>query len=225
MQQALYDALVKYVGNPPRDRAVAGRALGDLADAKTWTFHLVRNAQVPQRRPGRPPRRCAGRSRAASSSTRARLDAVKDFLKADGIKVVERAHHPVHARPSPTRRSCRFVPWWYVMNPKQVMANEQGGDLGQKWLTENEAGSGPFKIKRWQQGVLLRDRGGRQTTGRAGQVEGPRAAASSTSSSASRRRSARRCCAARPTSSRGSPPTTTTRWPRRRASSSRTTPA
>src|SRR5204862_7250080 len=40
------------------------------------------------------------------------------------------------------------------MNPKQVMANEQAGDLGQKWLTENAAGSGPFKIKRWQQGVL-----------------------------------------------------------------------
>src|SRR3989442_15050526 len=40
------------------------------------------------------------------------------------------------------------------MNPKQVMANEQGGDLGQKWLTDNAAGSGPFKIKRWQQGVL-----------------------------------------------------------------------
>ena len=40
------------------------------------------------------------------------------------------------------------------MNPKQVLANEQGGDLGQKWLTDNEAGSGPFKIKRWQQGVL-----------------------------------------------------------------------
>src|SRR5437899_12367455 len=40
------------------------------------------------------------------------------------------------------------------MNPKQVLANEQGGDLGQKWLTTNAAGSGPFKIKRWEQGVL-----------------------------------------------------------------------
>jgi peptide/nickel transport system substrate-binding protein len=47
-----------------------------------------------------------------------------------------------------------FLPWWYVMNPVQVMANEVDGDLGQKWLTDNDAGSGPFKMKRWEHGVL-----------------------------------------------------------------------
>ena len=47
-----------------------------------------------------------------------------------------------------------MLPWWYVMNPKQVMANEVTGDLGQKWLTTNAAGSGPFKIKRWEPGTL-----------------------------------------------------------------------
>jgi peptide/nickel transport system substrate-binding protein len=40
------------------------------------------------------------------------------------------------------------------MNPKQVMANEVDGDLGQKWLVENEAGSGPFKLARVEQGTL-----------------------------------------------------------------------
>jgi peptide/nickel transport system substrate-binding protein len=40
------------------------------------------------------------------------------------------------------------------MNPKEVTAHEKDGDMGQEWLTENAAGSGPFKIKRWEQGTL-----------------------------------------------------------------------
>jgi peptide/nickel transport system substrate-binding protein len=69
------------------------------------------------------------------------------FLKEDGIKVVNE-HTIQFTLTQPYAAFLSFVPWWYVMNPKQVLANEQGGDLGQKWLTENEAGSGPFKIKR-----------------------------------------------------------------------------
>ena len=78
---------------------------------------------------------------------------LSDFLKEDGIKVVNE-HTIQFTLTQPYAAFLSFVPWWYVMNPKQVLANEQGGDLGQKWLTDNAAGSGPFKIKRWQQGVL-----------------------------------------------------------------------
>ena len=90
------------------------------------------------------------------------------------------------------------------MNPKQVMANEQGGDLGQKWLTDNEAGSGPFKIKRWQQGVLHRSRRW-TTTGRAGRRR-TTCGGVIYRSCARRRPAARRCCAARSTSWTGCPP-------------------
>jgi peptide/nickel transport system substrate-binding protein len=47
-----------------------------------------------------------------------------------------------------------FLPWWYIMNPNEVMANVVDDDFGQAWLTENAAGSGPFRIKRWEQGTL-----------------------------------------------------------------------
>src|SRR5215467_9950078 len=43
MQQALYDALVKYVGNPPEVQPWLAERCEASADAKTWTFHLLNN--------------------------------------------------------------------------------------------------------------------------------------------------------------------------------------
>ena len=34
------------------------------------------------------------------------------------------------------------------------MANEVDGDMGRKWLIDNEAGSGPYKLRRVEQGNL-----------------------------------------------------------------------
>ena len=45
MQQALYDGLVKYVGNPPEIVPWLAERWESSADAKTWTFHLARNAK------------------------------------------------------------------------------------------------------------------------------------------------------------------------------------
>src|SRR5438034_10684367 len=45
MQQALYDALVKYVGNPPEIVPWLAERWEVSPDAKTWTFHLVKNAR------------------------------------------------------------------------------------------------------------------------------------------------------------------------------------
>jgi peptide/nickel transport system substrate-binding protein len=78
---------------------------------------------------------------------------LSDFLKEDGIRVLD-DHTIQFTLTQPYAPFLSFVPWWYVMNPKQVLTQEQGGDLGQKWLTDHEAGSGPFRIKRWEQGVL-----------------------------------------------------------------------
>ena len=152
MQQALYDGLVKYVGNPPEIQPWLAERWETSADAKTWTFHLVKNARFHN---GDPVTAEAVRWSFARTLKLNQGPAwmLSDFLKEDGIKVVNE-HTIQFTLSQPYAAFLSFVPWWYVMNPKQVLANEQGGDLGQKWLTDNEAGSGPFKIKRWQQGVL-----------------------------------------------------------------------
>jgi peptide/nickel transport system substrate-binding protein len=152
MQQALYDGLVKYVGNPPEIVPWLAERWESSPDARTWTFHLVKNARFHN---GDPVTAEAVRWSFVRTLKLNQGPAwmLSDFLKEDGIRAVNE-HTVQFTLTQPYAPFLSFVPWWYVMNPKQVLANEQNGDLGQKWLTENEAGSGPFKIKRWQQGVL-----------------------------------------------------------------------
>ncbi len=152
MQQSLYDALVKYVGNPAEIVPWLAEKWESSADAKTWTFHLAKTAKFHN---GDPVTAEAVRWSFARTLKLNQGPAwmLSDFLKEDGIKVVDE-HTVQFTLTQPYAAFISFVPWWYVMDPKQVMANEQGGDMGQKWLTDHEAGSGPFRIKRWEQGVL-----------------------------------------------------------------------
>jgi peptide/nickel transport system substrate-binding protein len=152
MQQALYDGLVKYVGNPPEIVPWLAERWEISPDARTWTFHLARAARFTN---GDPVTAEAVRWSFARTLKLNQGPAwmLSDFLKDDGIKVVD-PHTIRFTLTQPYAPFVSFLPWWYVMNPKEVMAHAQGDDLGQKWLTDNAAGSGPFRIKRWQQGVL-----------------------------------------------------------------------
>ncbi len=152
MQQSLYDALAKYVGNPAEIVPWLAERWESSPDARTWTFHLVKNARFHN---GDPVTAEAVRFSFARTLKLNQGPAwmLSDFLKEDGIKVVD-DYTVRFTLTQPYAPFLSFVPWWYVMNPKQVLANEQSGDQGQKWLTSNEAGSGPFRIKRWEQGAL-----------------------------------------------------------------------
>ena len=152
MQQALYDGLAKYVGNPPEIVPWLAERWEVSPDGRTWTFHLAKNARFTN---GDPVTADAVRWSFARTLKLNQGPAwmLSDFLKEDGVKVVNDSTLQLNLT-QPYAPLLSFVPWWYVMNPKEVLAHEQNGDLGQKWLTENAAGSGPFRIKRWQQGVL-----------------------------------------------------------------------
>jgi peptide/nickel transport system substrate-binding protein len=152
MQQALYDALVKYVGNPPEIVPWLAERWEVSPDARSFTFHLARNARFHG---GEPVTADAVRWSFARTLKLNQGPAwmLADVLKEDGIKVVN-DHTIQFTLNQPYAPFLSFLPWWYVMNPKEVMAHEQDGDAGQKWLTNNAAGSGPFRIKRWEQGVL-----------------------------------------------------------------------
>jgi len=50
-----------------------------------------------------------------------------------------------------------------VVDRKEVLAHEVDGDLGHAWLRSNHAGSGPFKLRRWNANeVLILDRNDRR---------------------------------------------------------------
>lgn len=152
MQQAVYDAMAKYNGNPTKVEPWLAERWEVSPDAKVWTFHLVKNAKFHNGD--------AVDAEAVRYSFERGLKLnkgvawmLKDFLDPAGIQVVD-AHTVRFTLKQGYAPFIGWVPWWYIVNPKQVKANEVAGDYGQKWLTENSAGSGPFKQKRWEQNVL-----------------------------------------------------------------------
>lgn len=152
MQQAMYDALLKYVDTPPRIVPWLAESHEVSDDGLTYTFRLVDNAKFHN---GDPVDAEAVRWSFERTLTLGKGPAwmLNSFLKAENIRAVD-ARTVEFTLDRPFAPFTSFLPWWFIMNPKQVMANEVDGDLGQKWLIENEAGSGPYMLKRVEQGTL-----------------------------------------------------------------------
>ncbi|MEO9190400.1 MAG: ABC transporter substrate-binding protein [Acetobacteraceae bacterium] len=153
MQQSVYDALTKYVDNPARVIPWLAKSWETSADGLTWTFHLVDNAKFHNGDPvdAEAVRYSFERGLKLNKGVAWML---KDDLDPSDIVAVDA--HTVRMK---LRRVfpgfLSFVPWWFIVNPKQVTAHLANDDYGQLWLTVNEAGSGPFRIQRWDpQGVM-----------------------------------------------------------------------
>lgn len=152
VQQAVYDALVKYEGNPAEIKPWLAESWESSEDGKTWTFKLVENAKFHN---GDPVNAEAVRY---SFERGLKLNKgvawmLKDFLDPAGISVVD--EHTVRFELKASYAPfLSFLPWWFIVNPAEVQAHEVDGDYGQAWLTEHAAGSGPFRIDRWEPNVL-----------------------------------------------------------------------
>ena len=47
-----------------------------------------------------------------------------------------------------------FIPWWFIMNPKEMIAHTVDDDYGQEWLLDHDTGSGPYKMVRAELGKV-----------------------------------------------------------------------
>jgi len=152
IQQAVYDALVKYEGDPAVIKPWLAEKWETSADGMTWTFTLAANAKFHN---GDPVDAEAVRYsfERALKLNKGVAWMLKDFLDPDSIKAVDARTVQFNLK-SPYAAFLSFLPWWYVVNPKEVKANEVDGDYGQKYLIDHAAGSGPFKLKRWEPNVL-----------------------------------------------------------------------
>ncbi len=150
LEQALYDGLVKYVGNPPKVEPWLAKDWTVSDDGLTWTFHLADNAKFHSGNPVT--------AEAVAYSFKRTLGLNKgpawmlsDFLKPEGIKVVD--EHTVQFKlERPYAAFLSFLPWWYIVDPAVVKEHEVNGDQGQAWLNEHAAGSGPYELSKFEQG-------------------------------------------------------------------------
>lgn len=152
IQQATYDALLKYEGDPPTIKPWLATSWEVDPTATVWTFKLDPRAKFHS---GNPVDAAAVK---ASFERTLKLNKgpawmFADFLKPEGITVVD----PQTVRFTLTKPYAPFlgmIPWWFIVDVKEAMAHEENGDMGQKWLTEHTAGSGPFKVKRIEPNTL-----------------------------------------------------------------------
>ena len=146
IQQATYDALVKYEGDPAEVKPWLATSWTVNPDATLWTFKLDPRAKFQN---GDPVDAAAVK---ASFLRTMKINKGPAWMYA-GILAPERiiVVDPQTIRFALTRPFggfLGFLPWWYIVNTKEAAAHEEAGDLGQKWLTDHTAGSGPYKVKR-----------------------------------------------------------------------------
>lgn len=152
IQQSVYDALLKYEGNPPKLIPWLAESYTVSPDGKTYTFKLDKKAKFHTGDP------------VTATDVKFSFQRIvdlklgpavlfMDIVDRESLTVVDAGTFRVSLK-KPYAPFLATVPWLYILNSKQVMANTKDNDYGQKWLMDHEAGSGPFTIRRWEQGNL-----------------------------------------------------------------------
>ncbi len=121
MQQAVYDGLAKYVGNPAKVVPWLAERWETSPDGLTWTFHLVGNAKFHN---GDPVDAEAVRFsfERALKLNKGVAWMLKGHLDPTGIAAVDPRTVRITLT-QPYGAFLSFIPLWFIVNPKQVMAN------------------------------------------------------------------------------------------------------
>ena len=147
----MYDCLVRWVGNPPKLESWLAEKIDIGADGVTYTITLRPNATFHDGAPVT--------AEDVVYSLERILALKKGAYALFGDIVSPGATRAVDAR---TVRFTLTKPYavflsslseLWVVNGKLVRQHEKAGDWGADWLTRNEAGSGGFKLRRYDPAI------------------------------------------------------------------------
>lgn len=151
-QKAVYDSLLRYDGNPAVIEPLLATEVTPNTDASEWTIKLDPAAKFHD---GSPVDATAVQYN-FGRLLRKNLGPAWMFvgiMDENSAQVVDPATLKVTLL-KPFSPFQAILPWLFVANPALVQANDSGGDEGEGWLKEHEAGSGPYTIKRWEIGSV-----------------------------------------------------------------------
>ena len=143
----VYDGLVDVVGMPPRIEPRLATDWTVSGDGLVYTFNLNREAKFHDGAPvtAEAVRYSFERIKAVGRGNNWMIDGV---VGPDSIRVVD-DHTVEFTLLQPFAPFLQVLPWISVVNPAVIEANE-GGDLGQTYLLNDTAGSGPFTVARFE---------------------------------------------------------------------------
>ncbi len=146
----MYDGLMRWQDNPPQLKPWLAEKVDVSPDGLTYTFTL-RDAKFHDGSP------------VEASDVVYSIDRILTMKKGayslyDGTIVVGSTKAPdaktvVFTLTKPSAIFLATVPEINVVNADLVKANYKDGDLGTAWLSKNDAGSGSFKLKRYDPAI------------------------------------------------------------------------
>lgn len=147
----LYDAPFRYVGNPPQVEPWLAESYEVSDDGLTYTISMHTNAVFHDGSP------VDAEAVVYSAERLLRVNQGPASLFAGvlspGNTVAADEHAVEFTLDQPYGPFLDILTWLFIVNPAVVEAN-LGDDDGVTYLTDHEAGSGPFTMGRWQPGEL-----------------------------------------------------------------------
>ena len=155
MMRAVYDSLWWQEGWPPKLTPSLCTHYEVSDDVREWVFHLDDRAMFHDGTP-LTAEAVEWTLKGILEFQRPRAANLLPVMNEDSIEVVDD-----HTLRIVLTTPFADLPWLlgyagavFIANPAEVMAHEVNGDKGEGWLLENSAGSGPFRIKRWEPGTV-----------------------------------------------------------------------
>jgi peptide/nickel transport system substrate-binding protein len=156
---SVYEPLVAAVGEKdPKIVPALAESWEKSPDGLVYTFKLKKG---PKFRDGSPVNAEAVKF-SFERLLKLNMGAVANFTSIDKIEAVDELTVRFTLKEPFTQFLPALTSMWgpAIVNPAVVKAHEKDGDLGQAWLAENDAGSGPYKLAKWDRGqqiILERD--------------------------------------------------------------------
>jgi len=155
MMRAVYDSLWWQEGWPPKLTPNVCKSYEVSDDVREWVFYLDERATFHDGTP-LTAHAVEWTLKGILDFQRPRAANILPVMNEDSIEVVDD-----YTLRIVLTTPFADLPWLlgyggqtFIANPDEVMAHESNGDKGEGWLLENAAGSGPFKIKRWEPGTV-----------------------------------------------------------------------
>jgi len=149
-QKAVYDSLLTYRENPPKLQNLLAVSYEANADASEWTFHLDPRAVFHDGTPVKASDVAYSVGRLLRKNKGAAWMFV-NIMDPSSAQAVD-DHTVTFKLKTPFAPLPLVLPWLFIAEEQLLKQHDVGGDEGEKWLLDHEAGSGPFTIKSWQVG-------------------------------------------------------------------------
>ncbi|MEM5871245.1 MAG: ABC transporter substrate-binding protein [Candidatus Aenigmatarchaeota archaeon] len=149
--KSLYDSLYKYTDNPPRVIPWLAERYEVSSDGKEWIFYLRKDAYFHDGSPVTA-KDVVYSAKRLMNIGKGPASLFKGIIDENSVEEID-SYTVKFKLLKPYSMFVEIIPWLFVVNSNLVKQNEKN-DFGQAWLSDNEAGSGPFTIKRFIPGEI-----------------------------------------------------------------------